>query len=262
MNKQQKIMERELSRLYKQERSFLEKRMEKKDSALNRLLAEKVPEKLQGTLDAAFAKAFALVFEQGPAVIEKSVNREEKEKQFQVDSYAAEIKGDRRSLRAFSRKAGGTGRLNLALSGAAGIGLGVLGVGLPDIALFTALMLRGIYEIALRYGFSYESDTERQFILLLISGAVTYGEELKVIDDELNAFIQRGVFTVRDTEALIRQAAGGLSKELLYMKFLQGIPIVGAVGGAYDAVYMKRVMEYTELKYLRRFYYDKIKLSS
>ena len=61
MNKQQKIMERELSRLYKQERSFLEKRMEKKDSALNRLLAEKVPEKLQATLDAAFAKAFALV---------------------------------------------------------------------------------------------------------------------------------------------------------------------------------------------------------
>ena len=85
MNKQQKIMERELSRLYKQERSFLEKRMEKKDSALNRLLAEKVPEKLQGTLDAAFAKAFALVFEKGTAVIEKSVNREEKEKQLLED---------------------------------------------------------------------------------------------------------------------------------------------------------------------------------
>ncbi len=261
MNKQQKIMERELSRLYKQERSFLEKRMEKKDSALNRLLAEKVPEKLQGTLDAAFAKAFALVFEKGTAVIEKSVNREKKEKQFQVDSYAVGIKGDRKSLRAFSRKAGGAGRLNLALSGAAGIGLGVLGVGLPDIALFTALMLKGIYEIALSYGFSYESDTERQFILLLISGAVTYGEELKVIDDELNAFIQRGVFTARDTEALIRQAAGGLSKELLYMKFLQGIPIVGAVGGAYDAVYMKRVMEYTELKYRRRFFSEN-KMSS
>ncbi|MDY3305164.1 MAG: EcsC family protein, partial [Clostridia bacterium] len=73
--------------------------------------------------------------------------------------------------------------------------------------------------------------------------------------------IQRGVFTARDTEALIRQAAGGLSKELLYMKFLQGIPIVGAVGGAYDAVYMKRVMEYTELKYRRRFF-SKNKMSS
>lgn len=48
-----------------------------------------------------------LVFEKGTAVIEKSCGKEEKEKQFQIDSYAAEIKGDRRSLRAFSRKAGG-----------------------------------------------------------------------------------------------------------------------------------------------------------
>ena len=119
MNKQQKAMEKELMRLYKQERAFLEKRTEKKDSALNRLLAEKVPEKLQGTLDAAFAKAFALVFEKGTAAIEKSCNKEEKEKQFQIDSYAAGIKGDRKSLRAISRKAGGAGRLNLALSGAA-----------------------------------------------------------------------------------------------------------------------------------------------
>ena len=38
------------------------------------------------------------------------------------------------------------------------------------------------------------------------------------------------------------------------MKFLQGIPVVGAVGGIYDAVYMKQVMEYAELKYRRRFY--------
>ena len=134
-------------------------------------------------------------------------------------------------------------------------------MGLPDIALFTALMLRGIYEIALRYGFSYESETERQFILLLISGAVACGEELKAIDEELNAFIQSGSFPAPDMDALIRQAAGGLSKELLVMKFLQGVPLVGAVGGAYDAVYMKRVMAYAELKYRRRFYYKILKKS-
>ena len=51
----------------------------------------------------------------------------------------------------------------------------------------------------------------------------------------------------------IEQTAGALSKELLYMKFLQGIPVVGAVGGAYDAVYMKRITEYAELKYRHRY---------
>ncbi|MBR5792238.1 MAG: EcsC family protein, partial [Ruminiclostridium sp.] len=51
----------------------------------------------------------------------------------------------------------------------------------------------------------------------------------------------------------IRQTAGALSKELLYMKFLQGIPLVGAVGGVYDVVYMKNITEYAKIKYQRRF---------
>ena len=37
------------------------------------------------------------------------------------------------------------------------------------------------------------------------------------------------------------------------MKFLQGIPIVGAVGGFYDAIYMKRITKYVNLKYKKRF---------
>ena len=36
------------------------------------------------------------------------------------------------------------------------------------------------------------------------------------------------------------------------MKFLQGIPLVGAVGGAYDVVYMKQISAYARLKYQRR----------
>ncbi|MBQ8597143.1 MAG: EcsC family protein, partial [Lachnospiraceae bacterium] len=48
------------------------------------------------------------------------------------------------------------------------------------------------------------------------------------------------------------------SKELLYMKFLQGIPIVGAAGGAYDVIYMKQVVKYAEMKYRRRFYTKRI----
>ena len=52
---------------------------------------------------------------------------------------------------------------------------------------------------------------------------------------------------------MIQKTASYLSKELLYMKFLQGIPVVGAVGGAYDVVYLKQITEYANLKYERRF---------
>ena len=149
------------------------------------------------------------------------------------------------------------GNVNLLLSGVSGVGLGILGIGLPDIALFTGLMLKGIYEIALNYGFEYESEEEKKFILLLIQGAIAHGDELRVIDSKVNERIMpldHQVMIPEDFSEMINQAAAGLSKELLYMKFLQGIPIVGVIGGAYDAVYMQQIMKYAELKYRKRYY--------
>ena len=94
--------------------------------------------------------------------------------------------------------------------------------------------------------------------MLLIQGAVSYGEQLQQVDAELNCYIEQGVHAVsRDMEQETLRAAGCLSGELLYMKFLQGIPVIGAVGGAYDAVYIKQIITYAELKYRRRFYWKK-----
>ena len=246
--------EKEWQRLEKKENAYLSKKIEKKDSKLNQLLQNKVPEKLQGTLDAAFAKAFSLVFEKGTGIIEKTYNREEMQKSYQINEYAAEVRQNQKSLKVFSKKAGNAGKLNLLLSGVSGVGLGVLGIGLPDIVLFTGMMLKGIYEIALNYGLNYEEEKERQFILFIIQGAVAYGRDFQIIDEQLNDYIKQGYFNdTQDTETLISKAVQGLSTELLYMKFLQGIPVVGAVGGAYDAIYMKQIMEYAELKYRRRF---------
>ena len=72
--------------------------------------------------------------------------------------------------------------------------------------------------------------------------------------------METGRFTTsRTLNDNINEAAGGLSKELLYMKFLQGIPIVGATGGAYDIIYMKQIVKYAELKYRRRFIQNRLK---
>lgn len=248
-------MEKEWNNLIRQEEKFLSKRMEKKESFLNQKLQEKVPEKLQGTLEQAFGKAFSLIFDKGTGIIEKTYNREEMEKVYQINEYTDEVRKNRKSLTAFSKKAGVNSAKNVVLSSVSGIGLGVLGVGLPDIPLFTGMMLKGIYEIALSYGFDYNSEEEKYFILLLIQGAVSYGEEMKWIDKEVNEYMKyRCLPHDYRREEMIRKTAGLLSKELLYMKFLQGFPVVGAVGGAYDVIYMKRITEYSNLKYKRRFY--------
>ena len=247
-------LQKEWEKLEVQEQRFLQKRSEKRENILNQKLEEKIPPKLQETLDTAFAKAFALIFEKGTGVIEKTYQRTKLEQDYQVRQYMADVKQNSKSLRSFSKKARDTGTKNLLLSGVSGIGMGVLGIGLPDIPVFTGMILKNIYETALQYGYSYESREEKYFILLLIRGAVSYGDTLCEIDGKVNEFIRNGILPeeYQDKEQ-IEQTAGALSKELLYMKFLQGIPVVGAVGGAYDAVYMKRITEYAELKYRHRY---------
>lgn len=255
MRKSLSPLEKEWIKVEKQEQTYIQKRMKKKDSRLNQLLEKKVPQNLQNTLDTAFSKAFYLIFEKGTGIIEKTYSRDELEKTYQINEFTSQVRNNTKSLKSFSKKASGAGNVNLLLSGVSGIGLGVLGIGIPDIVLFTGLMLKSIYEIALSYGFDYEKEEEKQFILLLIQGAISYGDELHDINDELNYFIETGHFErCQVLSDSINAAAGGLSKELLYMKFLQGIPLIGAAGGAYDVIYMKQIVKYAEMKYRRRFY--------
>lgn len=105
-----------------------------------------------------------------------------------IDQFAAQLKGDRSSLWVFSRRAGRTGALNLALSGADGTLLGLLGIGLPDIPLFTGVLLKSLYQMAARYGCGWDTPAERYYLLLLIQGALSYGEELTACTALLDGF--------------------------------------------------------------------------
>ena len=238
----------------RQELKFLEKNRDKKDSRLNRLLADKVPEGLQSALNRAFEKSFALIFEKGKGLIEKTYNKEKTQQEFALADYIATVKNDKKSLKNISSKAAGSALGNTVFTGVSGFGMGFVGVGLPDIALFTTVMLKNLYQIAVRYGFDYEKEEEKQFILLIIQGALSRGEELLKINDTLNSFIHSKQFAGGvDIPSNIRKTADCLSKELLYMKFLQGIPFVGAVGGGYDAVYLNRITNYATIKYNYRY---------
>lgn len=251
-------MEKEWAKIEKKEQNYLQKNENKEDSKLNQMLADKVPAGLQNTLDAAFAKAFHLVFAKGTDLIEKTYKKEEIEKDYKIHAYSAQIKENRRNLKAFSKKASSAGTSNLLLSGVSGIGMGMLGIGIPDIIVFTSFMLRSIYEICLNYGFDYKTEDEKKFILFVIQGAVSHDTTLLEINNEINYFIEHHQFSKElDMQEVIKDTAAYMSKELLYMKFLQGIPVVGVVGGAYDVIYMGRINKYAKLKYYRRLLYQK-----
>lgn len=251
-------LDKEWNDLLKKEQAYLLKAVQKKESALNQLLEGKVPEKLQTTLDRAFEKAFTLIFEKGSPMIEKTYRKEELKKRYQINQYSEQIYGDRKRLKAFSKNVTASGAKNLCVSSVEGVGLGILGIGIPDIPLFTGIMLKSIYETALHYGYSYETEEEKYFILEIICGAFAEGGEIKQSDQALNAFLEEHKLPEGYCpEKQIHKAAVILSKKLLYMKFLQGIPVVGAIGGAYDSIYLQMVLKYAKLKYYRRFLSDR-----
>lgn len=253
--------EKEWTALEKKEARYLMRRREEKtSSALQQKLEEKIPEKLEETLNTAFIKAFDLVFEKGTGLIEKTYNKDQQKTDYQVREYAAGLKESRKTVKAFGRQSQGTRMKNLMISGVEGVGLGLLGIGLPDIPLFIAVILKSVYEIALSYGFEYESEKEQWFILKMIETALKKGEELERNNSLLNAWIdQNGIGeTVKGRKEQSKETAAALAEALLYMKFLQGIPVVGVAGGAADTVYLKKITDYAELKYKRRFLRKKI----
>lgn len=250
--KPKSAVEKEWEVLKRKEERFLRRQGPENTSVLDQKLKEIVPPSLQEKLDLAFAKAFQVVFEKGTGVIEKTYDKGKGEDQFKIHEFTAEIKKDRKSMRAFARQADRTRAKNLVMSGVEGVGLGILGIGLPDIPLFVGVLLKSIYEIAISYGYSYDTREEQVLILRMIHTALAHGEALKLGNQELDSGFQEGMSDLVDWNAEIARTSKALSKELLYMKFLQGIPVVGAVGGLSDAFCLKKVTDYVTLKYQRR----------
>lgn len=268
-------LQRELDKLIVKEKKYIKKygnKKQKSQAFINKKLDSMIPNNLKETLNKAFLKAFELVFEQGTNIIERTYDKEAYVKQFEVNMYSKEVFGDKRSIRTFNKRASGSLNKNILIAGAEGIGFGLLGVGIPDILVFTGMLLKGIYEISLSFGFSYESNEEKYFILKLIETSLSNGEMFSdsnlVIDRLLNRLsnvpsdnisessdnISGEVFIAKgDLDRQLELTSKVLAEELLYMKFIQGIPIVGVAGGISDCIYMKRISEFARLKYYKRF---------
>jgi len=246
-------VQKEWVSLMKQEARFREKRISTAPTRLEEALTEKIPDKLEDTLYKAFAKSFSLVFQRGGGLIEKTYSKKRRHDEYQRAAETARKKQDRASYRAFSLRARNRSAGHVLFAGVEGVGLGLLGIGLPDIPLFSAVLLRSVYEIAMSYGFGYESPEDQLFILLLIEAALLDGEDHPPKDEAINHWIDWGKAPEVSLKEQVDRCAHALAARLLYMKFIQGIPLVGALGGLSDGFYLQQVTEYSRIKYKRRF---------
>lgn len=249
----QKQLEKEWNSLLYSEKMFLKKAFPVREAGWQKKVEKYVPDKLEHTLNVTFYKAFEMIFEKGAIFIEKTYDREKKEQNYKVDEYAANLKNNAKSVKIFGRKAAGSKAVNTAISAVEGIGMGILGMGIPDIPLFLSVILKSIYELALTYGFAYDTEEEQLFILKLIETAMFHGEELLQENEAIDEWILSGSEFSKEKKEQMQSTSQVLSKELLYLKFVQGVPIVGFLGGVSDVIYQKKIADYAALKYKKRF---------
>lgn len=255
-----KLLLQELALVSKKQKTLLQKRAQQKLFVLPAALEEKIPTGVQTKLNEAFSAAFGLIFEKGTGVIEKTYRKENIKETFHAQAEEVICYQSRRNLRAADKLAGRSEKANELLCGMGGIGMGLLGMGLPDIPVFTGFLLKSLYQTALRFGYSYDSEEEKIFILLVVQTSLGRGELQNRSFSLIESYTKTGSFPQPLLpEQEIKITANLLSCELLYLKILQGMPLVGAVGGIYDTVYLKRINDFARLAYRKRYLQDQLK---
>lgn len=246
---------KELLAVEKQEKKMEQAALKAKPAAWKTEMESRIPEKVYIGLESAFCKGFGLVFDQGRAIIEKGYNKENIQADHSIRDFAVQVKGGRKELRKMHKSAKQSDLLNLAVTTVEGVGLGALGVGMPDIVLFLGTLLKGVYETALNYGFDYESRQEQIFILKMMQTALSTGEDWVHRNTEVDEMLTLETvgITDEDFKLQMKETASAFAVDMLLLKFIQGLPVVGVIGGAANPVYYSKVMKYVQMKYRKRY---------
>lgn len=258
-NRKDTALHKELLIVEKQEKKMEQAALKAKPPLWKEELERRIPEKIYWGLESAFCKGFEIVFDKGRAIIEKSFQKDEIQKDHAIRDYAATIKGGRKELKHIHKHAKQSSYVNMAATTVEGIGLGALGVGMPDIVLFLGTVLKGVYETALNYGFEYDTEQEKLLILKMMQTALSTGEDWTAGNNQVEEMIR--FETVDITQDMIHQqikkTASAFAMDMLLLKFIQGVPVVGIIGGAANPVYYSKVMKYVQVKYRKRYLLNK-----
>ena len=57
----------------------------------------------------------------------------------------------------------------------------------------------------------------------------------------------------------LQETSNTFASDMLIMKFIQGFPIIGVIGGVANPIYYNKIMNYVRLKYQKRYLMMKLK---
>jgi len=257
--KEERVIINQKNKLIKMENKLLNKReniyIKNKVLPIKEKLEEKIPGKMMDTFKKAFEKGFYYVFEKGTGIIEKSYNSEKLRNEADINEYILSKQINNKNINRIDKKVRKGAFINKSITTAEGIGFGVLGIGIPDIPVFIGIILKTIYEICLSYGFNYDSEEEKTFILNIICASankkperIIYSNEADIIGYNIDNNFQNKV----DINKMIEVTSINLSENIILAKVIQGIPIIGAYGGISNYILIRDISEIASIKYKKR----------
>lgn len=215
-----------------------------------------VPDKAMQALETAFEKSFMVIFQKGTPWIEKATHINDKQELAQYFRECFEHEQNKQKLKRFDQNARKTSYQHAAITQVKSSVLGLLGIGIPDIPLYLATLLSGIYQVATIYGFDIHQEKEQAYVLLLIC-AICDKEEKREDWKTMMDDMEQGYKIKYSINELISHASHALSYSELQAKFLQGIPIVGITGAFMSTFTQNRILAFARTSYKKRIIHNK-----
>ena len=89
----------------------------------------------------------------------------------------------------------------------------------------------------------------------MMQTALSKGEEWVQRNSEVDEMLSTETVDVPEVsfQQQMQDTASVFAMDMLLLKFIQGLPVVGMIGGAANPVYYSKVMKYIQLKYRKRY---------
>lgn len=265
MNDKTRLIKKELEKTIKQEKRYLQKDLklifEDQVSNITENINKKLPFDVKEKFNEAFRKGFSYVFDKGVKHIEKTYNKEKLLNGYLKDTELFNIENKKRNLLAVEKKVRKKGLLNKGISTIEGAAVGFMGIitALADVPIFISVIIKQLNETALHYGFNYNTDKERVYMLKIIAMSIAEKEAKIYLSKEIDK-IGYSLDTNHSIEVYleesIRETSSNLSEFMTTAILLQSIPVAGFIfGGLNNYQFINHITKAANLKYKKRYLY-------
>lgn len=258
--KEKKVLSKQVKKLLKKETKEINKKewsyLKKKTDWFKEKVNDKIPDKMRQAFETAFHKGFYFVFENGTNSIEKTMNLKKLKNNYDINEFILQKEITTKGIKKIDQEVNKGLWVNKGFSSFKDMVLGLLGIGLPDIPVFIAMILKTIYEISIKYGFEYHSEAEKIYILTIICAGVTKEAERQYYSkkaDEISTAIDNHSVVPYTLSETIDDTAKHLSSVVVGTKILQGVALIGVCGSIADFKILTDIGNMAMIKYKKRF---------